>query len=227
MRRTLPFLAVVCCSLAGLAADPPAVEKKQEPVPEKTNSPPLAVGTDLPGTFHPFNVTGPRKGKFHCLVTTTGLNSGVMIVTRDLEATDSFKELLQRVDNAVEKNPNVKMLAFCVCIPDELPAFNPDMFPDILERKKQGDLVDDKREELSAKIEELARGTMLKHMVMALTHKSDLKAYGLAETAVYTVVIFHNYEVKAVESLEKEKLSPEKVNQIIQLIGDKLGARRK
>jgi len=226
MYRFLP-LVLLAFSLSASAADPPADEKKKEDPPEKSSSAPLMAGKDLPGAFHPFNVTGSRKGHFHCPVSENGLNAGILVISRDLELTDPVKDLLQQLDNVVEKNPNVKMGVCWVYIPDELPEFTPEMFPDIMERKKQADKVDDKREELSAKIEEIAKQTMLKNVVLALTNKNDLKAYSLPDNATYTIVIYHKYEVQAVESLERDKLTAEKVSEIIKLIGDKLGARRK
>jgi hypothetical protein len=225
MRRCLPLLLVVL-TLAVAATSSRTDEKKPEQ-PAQPSAAPLAAGKNLPGAFHPFNVTGPRKSRYHCLVSETGLNSGVMILSRDLEATEPFKELLQRLDNAIDKNPNVKMSACCVYIPDELPEYTPEMFTDIQERKKQADLVDDKREELAEKIEDVAKGAMLKNVILALTHKNDLKAYALPDNAVYTIIIYHKYEVRAVLSLGKEMLTPDKVSEIIKLVGDKLGARRK
>ncbi len=231
MYRFLP-LFLLALSLSARAADPPADEKKPETPPEKSSTPPLTPGKDMPGAFHPFNVTGARKDHYHCPISQTGLNSGILLLSRDLELTEPFKELLMRLDNAVEKNPNVKMSACCVFIPDELPEYTPEMFPGddmVKARKDQADKVDDKREELSARIKDLAQQTMLrdKNVVLALTNKNDLKAYSLADNAVYVVVLYRKYEILAVESLEKEKLTPEKVSEILKLIGDKLGARRK
>lgn len=226
MRRFLPLL-VIAFSLTAVASGPAADEKKKDEPTEKNSSPALVVGKNLPGAFHPFNVTGPRKGNFHCLVSASGLNGGVMILCRDLEITEPLKDLLQRLDNAIEKNPNVRMSAFCVFLPADLPQFSPEQFPDLQERKKQGDVVDDKREALAAKVDEIARSAMLKHVVLALTHEKDVKDYALDKDAVFTIVIYHKYEIQAVWSFEKSQLTPEKVDEVLNLIATKLGARRK
>ena len=56
--------------------------------------------------------------------------------------------------------------------------------------------MDDTREKLATAIEDVAKGVMLKHVILALTHKNDVKAYVLPETATYTIVIYHKYEVR-------------------------------
>ena len=73
---------------AGLAADPPADGKADA----KST---LTPGSNLPGTILPYNVTGPYKGRFHCLISDYGLEPVVLIFARDLEATPALKDLLE------------------------------------------------------------------------------------------------------------------------------------
>lgn len=212
MRRSLLLLLVLVC-VGAIAADPPPNDKDKKVPLETPKKAPLSVGNDLPGPFHPYNVTGPRKGNYSCLVSANGLHSGLMIIVRgEPEAADAFKDLLQKLDNAVEKNPNVRLGIYVVFVPDDL--------EDVLTKDKE-------RDELATKIEDIAKGTMLKHVVLALDHKSDLEAFGLEDSAVYTVVAYHKYQILAAEALEKDKLTAEKVQAIITMLGDKLGAKRK
>jgi hypothetical protein len=216
MRRSL-LVVLALFAVAVVAADPPEVKEKDKdnkaPV-EKPRKASLTVGNDLPGVIHPYNVTGPRKGHFSCPVSANGLHPGVLILVRGEPDAESapLKELLQKLDNAIEKNPNVRLGICMVFIPDDL--------KDVLAE-------DDKRGEAATKVDDLAKATMLKHVVLALTHKEDLEAYGIQEKEGYIVVAYHKYQIRGMESLEKDKLTPEKVQSILTMLGEKLGATKK
>jgi hypothetical protein len=217
MRRFLSLLFALV-TLAGLAADPPAPGQdgqapgKEDKAKAKGGKGPLAEGNNLPGPFHPFNVTGPRKGNFHCLVSEYDLEPVVMIVARDLELSEPFKDLLKRLDNAIAKNPAVRLRGFVVLLSDAL--------PDVVQN-------DDKREELAAKLEDAAKGLELKHVVLCLDSKSDLEKYALDESAAATVVLYHKLKVVAHWPLSRQDLTAAKVQEIMTQVADKLGARRK
>src|SRR5437016_3568144 len=100
--RHLLFLLLFGFTVLSLAADPPAKDAKdaKDPKDTKESSPqPIVVGKDLPGAFHPLNVTGPRKGNYHCLVSDYGLNPNVLIFSRDLDFGNELKSLLKQLDN--------------------------------------------------------------------------------------------------------------------------------
>src|SRR5262245_6936901 len=105
MRR--PF---VCFSLFLLFAALAAAQDK---------GPALAVGKDLPGTFHPYNVTAravalaepepegkgkkeeappTTKGKYHCLISEYNLDPVVMIFARGVEDNKAFVAALKKID---------------------------------------------------------------------------------------------------------------------------------
>src|SRR5437773_1457069 len=79
------------------------------------------VDGDLPGTFHPYNVTGPKAGRFHCLVTRASLDPVVIVFVRDLDFTSSLQLLEAELDNRIAKNPNTRLSSFTVVVSDELP----------------------------------------------------------------------------------------------------------
>jgi len=200
---SLPVLALV---LAATAASP---AEKQD---AKEKKPGLVVGEDLPGPFHPYNVNGPRAGRFHCLVTQTSLDPMVMVVVRDLDFTDGLKALEKELDSRIVKNPNVRMGSFTVFLSEEM--------PDVVKN-------DDKREELAAKLENFAKDLDLKQVVVCLGSKKDLEAYALDDSAWATVVLVKNYKVLAVHPLKKDALNEGMLKQIIDEVADKLGATRK
>src|SRR5580658_8714358 len=85
---------------------PPAVTAADPPVDAKSVMKP---GSDVPGTFLPFNATGPYKGRFHCLVSDYGPEPVVVVFARDLEATPALKDLLQQIEQRIEKNPAARL----------------------------------------------------------------------------------------------------------------------
>lgn len=208
MRPSVLLIALVCVGAI--------VAGQKDPKDQAGKAGPgsLSVGKDLPGPFHPYNVTGPRKDNFSCMVSANGLNPGVLVFVRgNPDAEDaSLKDLLQKLDNAVEKNPNVRLGVGVVFVPEELK----DVVND-----------DDTRTELAGKIEDIAKAAMLKHVVLGLTNRDDAKAYALPETAGYTVLLYHKYQIQGLVSLDKDKLTMEKIQAILTLVGEKLGATRK
>ena len=80
---------------------PPA--KKKAP-PAKDDSP-LQVGKNLPGPFHPYNVTGPHKQHFHCLVSEHDVDPMVMIFHKNVDFADPLANLLKKIDSAIDKIP--------------------------------------------------------------------------------------------------------------------------
>jgi hypothetical protein len=181
-------------------------------IAQKAPSAGLVVGSNLPGTFHPYNVTGAHKGNFHCLISEHGLNPAVLIFCRDLELTPPAKDLLQKLDLAVEKNPKARLAVSVVFVPDELK----DVVTD-----------DDKRQALATGIEDATKEAMLKNVVLALASKADVAKYGLDDNAAFTIVVYNKLQVRAVEKLDKDQLTAEKVQAIQALMGEKLGATKK
>lgn len=216
MRRSLSLL-VTLLTLAAVAADPPAKpkeDKKPDTPAKNATGDVLAPGKDLPGPFHPYNVTGPRKGRFHCLVSEYGQEPVVLILAHNLDFADTpkdFKDLLKEVDNAIDKNPAVRLKAFVAFLSDDL-----------------ADVVTDDpgRAKIAKKVEDLATGLMLKHVVLTLAGKADLEKYAVGDSA-YVVILYHKLSVIASERLGPEKLTAAKVKEIMAQVGSKLGATRK
>jgi hypothetical protein len=198
----------------GVAADPPTPAKdKDKPPAKETKGRSLEPGKDLPGPFHPFNATGPRKGNFHCLVSQHGLDPMLLLFVRELQFSDSLKDLLRRVDNAIAKNPDVRLACAVVFLSEDL--------PDTVQN-------DDKREELAQKLADLANDLKLKHVILCLDGKADLEKYDLdRQEAAFTLVLYRKLRILDSESIARDQLTPEKVDAILKLLADKVGAKRK
>lgn len=198
MRRAR-WAGVTVLALVALAAGP---------APKESKAP------DLPGSFHPYNVTGPRRGYYHCPVSDRGLEPLVLLLVRNLEATDPLRDLLQRLDQASENNPRAHLGIAAVFLTDDL--------PDIV---GADDKSEDLREKLIEKLSDL--DTALKkpiHVSLCLTAPADLKAYQLPENAEITVILCRRYQVLARHVLTRDQLTQEMVNTILTEVADKLGA---
>jgi hypothetical protein len=204
MRRlllSLPLLALV------LAA-PVAIS--QPPKDDREKKIGLEVGKDLPGPFQPYNVTGERAGRFHCLVTQASLDPLVIIFVRDLDYTDSLKALEEALDNRISKNLNVRLNSFTVFLSDDLPK--------VVEE-------DDKRDKIAEELRTKAKD--LKNVVFCLDSKSDLEQYSLDDNVWATVVLVKRYKVVALHKLSKDKLNAAMVDEIMGEVAEQLGATRK
>jgi hypothetical protein len=197
---------------------------------------PLAVGKNVPGSFHPYNVTArivvkeepdeedadvkvkkvayTTKGKYHCLVTEYDLEPVVMLFARNLEDNAALRDLLVKLDGAIERNPAVRLRSFVVFVADDI-----------------ANLVaeDDKRGEAEKKIQKVADDLKLKNVVLTLASKSDVAKYGLDDATSLTAVLYKQLKVEAVHKLPRDKLDKadaEAVKAIMTDVAGKLKATR-
>jgi hypothetical protein len=211
MRRTLLFVGAFL-SVAGLGADPPA----GAPAKSGDGVAPTPPSNNLPGPFHPYNVTGPNKGRFHCLVSQYGEEPVVLVFHRGLEASEAFRDLLKKLDDAIIKNPTVRLKCFVVFLDDDLP-----------EVIGASDKTDDKREQLEKKILVLGNALKLNHVVLCLDGKSDVEKFNLPDKTDVTVLLYRKLRVLSSTSLPSDKVNEAAVQEILAAIGRKLGATRK
>jgi hypothetical protein len=166
---------------------------------------------DLPGTFHPYNVTGPNEGTFHCVVCDHGLFPGAVVFIRGTTPTDEVQKLLEKLNNVAKENEKARFAIFAVFLDPELAA------------SLTGDnKTDDRRQEDAEKLRPLQKGKGLDHVIFALEAEKNLKDFNLGEKDV-TVILFSKLKVmdrfsfeadkldtKAVETAVREKLLPAK-----------------
>ncbi|HTU16909.1 MAG TPA: hypothetical protein VMG10_02505 [Gemmataceae bacterium] len=209
---TLPLL--IFLSLSAAADDPPAETKDEAG---------LTVGKNLPGSFHPYNVTGPHQERFHCLISEHGLDPMVMIFYKNVDFGEPLPNLLKRLDTAIEQNPNTRLGAFVVCLPDGLP----DVVGSTEKDQDANTKNDDARLDLAKKIEAVSSDNKLKHVVLCLDHKSDVAKYQLGDDKLITVVLYAKLKVVAVHALPKSEFTEAAVEKIMADVAEKLGAKRK
>ena len=213
--------------MSATADDPPADKKapptKKEDTPSKKDTPPLTVGKNLPGPFHPYNVTGPHKEHFHCLVSEHGLDPMVMIFYKNVDFSDPLPNLLKRLDTAIDKNPNTRLGASLVFLPDDLP----DVVGSTEKDQEANSKNDDARLELAKKIEAAGSDNKLKHVVLCLDNKSDVEKYELSDENLITVVLYAKLKIVAVYALPKSEFTEAALEKIMTDVAEKLGAKRK
>src|SRR6516164_2974838 len=185
--RRLPLLVLPLFALSMLAA--PGIgqdkDKKKDPTPKK----------DLPGPFHPYNVTGPfgeranpdpkkkdeLKGQYHCPVSDTNLDPGVLVFIKDVDFDAAQLDLLQKLNTAGEKNPNARLHVTAVFFSPEL--------PEVIGNKDKND---DTREQMAAKLRAKATDLKLNHVVLTLAGLDDIKEY-VKDDAPVTLVGYHKF----------------------------------
>src|SRR5436189_35705 len=74
-------------------------------------------GANVPGPFHPVNVTGEHKGEKFCLFCVNGENPVAMIFAR--EGSPELAKLVKKIDEATAKNKEKSMGSFVVFLSDK------------------------------------------------------------------------------------------------------------
>jgi hypothetical protein len=221
MRRLLPLTATLCALAALAAAQQPAPKDGQDKAAPKAPAPkdgkakdagPLAPGNNLPGPFHPFNVTGPYADHFHCPVSDHNLDPGVLIFVRDLTVPPPLRKLLSGLDAAIDKNPAARLAATVTFLSDDLPNVVED---------------DDKRDELKARVQEIAKPLALKHVVLCLDSRPDVEKYLREENVAVTVVLYKKFQVVARHALARDQVTDAAAQQILAEVASQFGATKK
>src|SRR5437660_7401055 len=75
------------------------------------------VGKEVPGPFHPLNVTGEKAGMKNCLYCSNGPNPVAVVFARNLNP--QVSTLLKRLDEATQHNEKANMGSFAVFCSDQ------------------------------------------------------------------------------------------------------------
>ncbi len=145
------------------------------------------TGQDVPGPFHPLNVTGESKGKKACLYCSNGANPVAVVFAR--EATPAVAKLLKQLDEATAKNAKAEMGSFAVFCSD-----------------KDG---------LDKQLAKLAEDQKLTKLVLAIDNPAGPEKYKIAKDAEVTVVLYTNFEVKANHAFRKGELTDAAISKVV------------
>jgi hypothetical protein len=177
---------------------------------EKDEKTGLAVGKNLPGAFHPYNLSGGHKDHLHDLVGAHGLYPGVLVFVRKDAPSAAHTDLIKKLDAAESADPKARLGLFVIVVDDQL----------------DGDKADDRRQELAAK---WAPAEMGQHeaTVFGLASSKDLAAYHLGDQAEVTVVLYNKLAVKALSTFAKDSLTDKDIDAIVAAVAEQLGSKKK
>jgi hypothetical protein len=145
------------------------------------------VDKQVPGPFHPLNVTGEKAGEKNCLVCQNGDNPVAMIFAR--EVTPTLTTLIKKVDAETAKNKGCSMGSFIVFCSD--------------------------KEGLESELKTLAQKNNIKNTILAIDNPAGPKAYNVNRDAEVTVVLYTERMVKANYAFKKGELKDADVEKIV------------
>jgi hypothetical protein len=149
------------------------------------------VGENLPGPFHPLNITNAEKpeaaGQKNCLVCQHGINPVAMVFARQVDP--NLATLLKKLDGEVGKNRAAKLGGFLVLLTD-----------------------DDQAEK---KLKRLAEEQSLRNISLAVDNTAGPPQYKVSQEADVTVVLYNKQKVQANHSFKKGELNDKAIERIV------------
>jgi hypothetical protein len=146
----------------------------------------LQPGEKITSIFEPVNVTGEFAGQPHCLVCENGASPVAMIFAR--EASEPLMKLAARLDAATVKNIDKSMGSFVVFLSEA--------------------------EGLDQRLAAAAKKHQLKRIVLAIDKPAGPDGFEVAADADVTVVLYHDYNVKANHAFRKGELNDKAIEKI-------------
>ncbi len=156
------------------------------PAAEQLKSGPQ-LGEDVPGPFHPLNVTGEDAGKKACLYCKNGTNPVAMVFAR--EVSPALTKLIKKIDTCTGKHKEAKMGSFVVFLSDE--------------------------EKLAEELKDVAKKEGIERTVLSIDNPAGPKGYNVIKDADVTVVLYTNHSVKANFAFKKGELKDKDIDTII------------
>jgi hypothetical protein len=144
-------------------------------------------GQEVPGPFHPLNVTGEKAGQKSCLYCSNGGNPVAVVFAR--EATPAVAKLLKQLDEETAKNAKANMGSYAVFCSD-----------------KDG---------LDKQLEKLAKDQKLTKLILAIDNPAGPEKYKIAKEADVTVLLYTDFEVKANHTFRKGDLNDEAITKVV------------
>ena len=146
------------------------------------------AGQEVPGPFHPLNVTGEKAGEKFCLYCKNGDRPVAVVFARSVDD-PNVQKLIKAIDDVTAKNAAAKMGSFVVVLSNE--------------------------EKLEGKLKDLAAKNKLKDVVLSIESPEGPKDYGIAKDADVTVLLYTERVVKGNYAFEKGKLTEKDVAKIV------------
>jgi hypothetical protein len=145
------------------------------------------VGDEVPGPFHPLNVTGPDAGEKVCLYCKNGPNPVAMVFAREIN--EPVVRLIQKIDAATAEHQDARMGSFVVFLSDD--------------------------DGIKQKIKDVAAKANVKETILALDNSEGPARYEVSKDAAVTVVLYTDHTVKANYAFGKGGLKDKDVDRVV------------
>ena len=148
------------------------------------------TGDKVPGSFHPYNVTGEDAGKVACLYCKAGDDPVVLVFARTGDDAMTHK-LLKAIDAENVKHAKADMYSFAVFSGDKA--------------------------KLEPQLKDAAKKAELKKLVLAIEDAEDPipERYKLSKDADVTVILYVDRVVKANHTFAKGKLTDKDIEAVV------------
>jgi hypothetical protein len=144
------------------------------------------VNEDVPGPFHPLNVTGAKAGEKNCLYCQNGSNPVAVVFAR--EATPEVTKLIKKLDDCTAKNSDCKMGSYVVFLSD--------------------------KEGLDKDLKAMADDQKLQKIILSIDNPAGPEDYKINKEADVTVLLYVNHTVKANRAFKKGELCEKCIDEI-------------
>jgi hypothetical protein len=167
----------------------------------------------VPGTFQVWMVTGPQAIRYHSVVGEHGLNPVALVFVPDVDPEDKVLcDFLKGLDELTVKHPDARFGVATIIL-------NDGGFRDALEKddadfsKRLADTARIK-DDLEAKLRELAKTLELKKVVFCLDTKTGPKDYELSPDAQITILVYNKHQILQ-NFTSKDKLTKESADKLL------------
>jgi hypothetical protein len=145
------------------------------------------VNEDVPGPFHPYNVTGQAAGKKNCLYCQNGANPVAVVFAR--ESSPQVTKLIKKLDECTTKNADCRMGSYVVFLCD--------------------------KEGLDKELKEMADKAKLKQIVLSIDNPAGPQEYKISKDSDVTVLLYTKHIVKSNYAYKKGELKEQDIETIV------------
>lgn len=145
------------------------------------------VNEDVPGPFHPLNVTGPKAGQKNCLYCQNGACPVAVVFAR--EVTPAVTKLIKKLDECTVKNDECRMGSYVVFLCD--------------------------KEGLDKDLKAMADKAKLEKIVLSIDNPAGPEDYKISKDADVTVLLYSKHVVKSNHAFKKGELKDGDIDAII------------
>jgi hypothetical protein len=168
------FVLALTAALGGVVLAEPVVSGPQ-------------VGWQVPGPFHPLNVTGPDAGEKVCLYCKNGANPVAAVFAREI--TPGLVALVKKIDAATAAHRDDHLGSFVTFLSDA--------------------------PELPATLKQLAQNEQIQSTILATFASGGPPSYKIAADADVTVILYTHHTVTANYAFRKGELTEQAADAVV------------